>query len=60
MWSPMISTGMGEVKCALAEETGADYIVSNDSSCLMHIQGGLKRRKESKRVMHIAEILAHG
>jgi Fe-S oxidoreductase len=35
----MISTAMGEVKCASAAETGAEYIVSNDSSCLMHMQG---------------------
>src|SRR5947209_143128 len=26
---PMISTAMGDVKCSLALETGADYIVSN-------------------------------
>src|SRR5579859_2526463 len=33
---PMISTAMGEVKCAAAAETGAEYIVSNDSvaSCI--------------------------
>lgn len=40
---PMIFTAMGEVKCASAIETGADYIISNDSSCLMHIQGLLDR-----------------
>src|SRR5580692_7385311 len=32
---PMISTAMGEVKCTSAAETSAEYIVSNDSSCLM-------------------------
>ncbi|HEX4348746.1 MAG TPA: (Fe-S)-binding protein, partial [Verrucomicrobiae bacterium] len=41
---PMISTAMGEVKCASATETKAEYIVSNDSSCLMHIQGLLSRQ----------------
>ena len=40
----MISTAMGEVKCAAAAETGAEYIVSSDSSCLMHIQGLLSRQ----------------
>ena len=40
---PMISTAMAEVKCASAFDTGADYIVSNDSSCLMQIQGVLSR-----------------
>jgi L-lactate dehydrogenase complex protein LldE len=59
---PMISTAMGEVKCASAAETGADVIVSNDSSCLMQIQGLLSRQKQRQgkplRTMHLAEVLA--
>ncbi len=55
---PAISTAMGEVKCALAAETGADYIVSSDSSCLMHIQGLLTRQGSRTRTIHLAEILA--
>lgn len=55
---PMISTAMGEVKCASALETGADYIVSNDSSCLMQIQGLLDRKGEPLRTIHLAQILA--
>ena len=56
---PMISTAMGEVKCTLAQATGADYIVSNDSSCLMHIQGLLDRQGSRLKTIHLAEILAH-
>jgi L-lactate dehydrogenase complex protein LldE len=55
---PMISTAMGEVKCAAAIETGAEYIVSNDSSCLMHIQGLLDRQGSKLKTIHLAEILA--
>lgn len=55
---PMISTAMGEVKCSLACETGADYIVSNDSSCLMHIQGVLDRQGIKLKTIHLAEVLA--
>jgi len=55
---PMISTAMGEVKCQNALETKADYIVSNDSSCLMHIQGLLDRQGKSMKTIHLAEILA--
>lgn len=55
---PMISTAMGEVKCASAEETGAEYIVSNDSSCLMHVQGLLDRQGRPMKTIHLAEILA--
>jgi L-lactate dehydrogenase complex protein LldE len=55
---PMISTAMGEVKCASAYETGADYVVSNDSSCLMQIQGLLGRRGSKVKTIHLAEVLA--
>ncbi len=54
---PMISTAMGEVKCASAVETGADFIVSNDSSCLMQIQGLLDRQGQKIKSLHIAEVL---
>ncbi len=55
---PMISTAMGQVKCASALDTQADYIVSNDSSCLMHIQGLLDRQGRKTKTIHLAEILA--
>ncbi len=55
---PMISTAMGEVKCASAAETGADYVISNDSSCLMQIQGLLSRQGAPLKSLHIAEVLA--
>lgn len=54
---PMISTAMGEVKCASAFDTGADYIVSNDSSCLMHVQGLLTKQGSGLKTIHLAEIL---
>ena len=53
-----VSTAMGEVKCASAAETNADFIVSADSSCLMHVQGLLDRQRRPIRTIHIAEVLA--
>lgn len=55
---PTISTAMDEVKCASILETGADFVVSNDSSCLMQIRGMLEKQKSSVRSLHLAEILA--
>lgn len=55
---PSISTAMDEVKCNSILETGADYVVSNDSSCLMQIQGYLDRNKKPVRSLHLAEVLA--
>ncbi len=55
---PMISTAMGEAKCAAARATGADYIVSNDVSCLLHLRGLLARQGPRPETLHLAEVLA--
>jgi L-lactate dehydrogenase complex protein LldE len=55
---PSISTAMGERKCQNVIDSGADYIVSNDSSCLMHLQGMLSRQRERIKTLHLAEVLA--
>ena len=55
---PMISTAMGETKSASALGTGAEYLVSNDSSCLMHLQGLLSRQNQTLKTVHLAEVLA--
>jgi L-lactate dehydrogenase complex protein LldE len=56
---PMISTAMGETKCGFAARTGADYLISNDSSCLMHLEGLLKRSGSKMKALHLAEVLAN-
>ena len=56
---PQISTAMAEVKCNSILETQADYVVSNDSSCLMQIQGWFDRNSgRTIKSLHIAEVLA--
>jgi L-lactate dehydrogenase complex protein LldE len=57
---PMISTAMGEAKCAAIKDTGADFVISLDSSCLMHLQGMLDRQGSRLRSLHLAEVLASG
>ncbi len=37
--------------------SGAQTLVSSDMGCLMHIGGGLSRREESVRTMHLAQLL---
>jgi L-lactate dehydrogenase complex protein LldE len=39
-------------------DTRAEVCVAADNSCLMHIGGGLRRRRAGVRTMHLAEILA--
>ncbi|MEU7021869.1 (Fe-S)-binding protein [Streptomyces sp. NPDC046203] len=38
--------------------TGADVCTAGDSSCLMHIGGGLSRIRSGTRTLHLAQILA--
>jgi L-lactate dehydrogenase complex protein LldE len=38
--------------------TGAEVLTAGDSSCLMHIGGGLSRLQADARPVHLAEILA--
>lgn len=55
---PDVSVGMGGRKVASIEASGADWVVSTESSCLMHIDGLLRRRGSRVRAIHIARILA--
>jgi hypothetical protein len=34
-------------------------VVSSDAGCMTHINGGLRRRGQPQRVVHIAELLAN-
>ncbi|MDA3919692.1 MAG: (Fe-S)-binding protein [Salinisphaera sp.] len=54
---PEVSGQMGRDKIADHGRAGAEYIVSADTSCLMHQQGCAKRIGAPIRFMHIAEIL---
>ncbi|MFM7218166.1 MAG: (Fe-S)-binding protein, partial [Bacteroidota bacterium] len=55
-----IAVGMAEQKVKNAEATGADYIVSTDMSCLMHLHGLLRKQGKPIKVMHLADVLASG
>ncbi len=54
---PSISTGMMKDKIESIIKTGADYVVANDSSCLMHIAGGLSRQNINVKPLHLIELL---
>ena len=53
-----VSAAMLDEKLAAIEASGADGVCACDSSCLMHIGGGLRRRGSRVRPLHLAEILA--
>jgi L-lactate dehydrogenase complex protein LldE len=56
--NPDVSGAMLTDKIAHVLDTGAEICTAGDSSCLMHIGGGLTRRRAGVRTVHLAEILA--
>ena len=52
-----ISVGMAEQKVLDAVATGAEYLVSSDLSCLLHLEGYIKQNNIPLKIMHIADIL---
>lgn len=54
---PEISSAMADEKLQRLKSTGADILVSGDSSCLMHLQGRARRLSIQTRFVHIAEIM---
>jgi L-lactate dehydrogenase complex protein LldE len=55
-----ISAAMAEQKVENALATGAEYLISTDASCLMHLQGYIDGKKYSLKTIHIADVLASG
>ena len=55
---PEISVAILDRKLDEVERLGVDAVVSSDVSCLMQIDGRLRRRGSRARTMHLAELLA--
>jgi L-lactate dehydrogenase complex protein LldE len=53
-----VSTAMLADKLRAVLDTGAEVCAASDSSCLMHMGGGLSRLRAGVRTAHLAEILA--
>lgn len=55
-----ISSAMAEQKVLNALETNAQYIVSTEASCLMHLDGYIKKNNLPIKTLHIADLMAMG
>jgi len=55
---PEISGAMARTKMDSIVKTGASTVVSIDSSCLMQLEGAIRRAGLPIRTMHLAEVLA--
>ncbi len=54
-----VSVKMGKDRIREHEANEVEYITGTDVSCLMHLEGILKRRGSAVKTLHIAEILNH-
>lgn len=52
-----ISTAMADQKVNHALATGAQYIISTDHSCLMHLDGYIRYNNIQLQTMHLADVL---
>ncbi len=52
-----VSVRMGQDRVKEHSANEVEYITGGDMSCLMHLEGILKRKKSSVKVLHFAEIL---
>ena len=52
-----VSVKMGKDRVFDHTKNGAEYITAGDMSCLMHMEGILKRQQSAVKIIHIAEIL---
>jgi L-lactate dehydrogenase complex protein LldE len=52
-----VSCAMGRDRIADHERAGAEVIASADVSCLLHLDGLLRRAGKPMRTMHLAELL---
>lgn len=53
----VVSVRMGQDRVADHSNNNAEFITAADMSCLMHMEGILKRQNSTIQVIHIAEIL---
>ena len=54
---PDVSVAMADEKIKALDRSGADVLISGDSSCLMHLEGRLRRTGHDTGVYHLAQIL---
>lgn len=52
-----VSTAMLNEKLDNVQATGASTLIAGDTGCIMHMQGGLRRRGSDIQVVHVAEML---
>lgn len=57
IFEPDVSAKMGTDRIMDHQANGVEFITATDMSCLMHLEGLIRRQNRPLKVLHIAEIL---
>ena len=60
IYEEAVSCMMGRDRIADHQRAGAEVLTAGDMSCLMHLEGLIRRESRPLRVMHVAELLVEG
>lgn len=52
-----VSAKMGKDRIADHQRNGAEVLTAGDMSCLMHLEGLIRRQQSEIKVIHLVEIL---
>ena len=55
-----IAVSIADNKVENAMATESEYLISTDQSCLMHLEGFIKKEGKPLKIMHLADVLASG
>ena len=59
VYNPYVSRNLAEQKIKAVLESGAEYIVSNDMSCLLHLQSYINKNNIDLKTIHLVDLLMY-
>ncbi len=59
IYNEPVSTALAKKKIDAVLEEGAEYIVSNDMSCLLHLQSYIDKHKIQLKTIHLVDLLMY-
>lgn len=57
IYNPYVSSAMAEQKIKAVLDSGAEYIVSGDASCLLHLQSYINKNNIPLKTIHLIDLL---
>lgn len=55
-----LAAALAQQKIDQCTATQADYLISTELTCLMHLEGYLRKNRKKMKILHLADVLAEG